>query len=125
MGNLPYALPGVQCNQVAHFTRGLLDPDHHGARNNAVADVQLFDLERDPCEFMDVSRDAAYSADLADLRAAAAEWRDASRLPETHLDEEAPVIRQPNVPARGDGHRGEMSSSYRARVEAMGLLRPE
>ena len=85
----------------------------------------LFDLERDPCEFMDVSGDAAYSADLADLRAAAAEWRDASRLPETHLDEEAPVIRQPNVPARGDGHRGEMSSSYRARVEAMGLLRPE
>jgi arylsulfatase A-like enzyme len=85
----------------------------------------LFDLERDPCELVDVSGGAAYADDLAELRVAAAEWRDASSLRRTHLDEDAPVIEQSNVPARGDGHREEISSWFRARVAAAGLLLPE
>ncbi|MHC4249225.1 MAG: sulfatase family protein [Planctomycetota bacterium] len=84
----------------------------------------LFDLERDPCELADVSADAAYADDLTELRAAAGNWRDPSRLPETYLNEAAPVIDQPNVPARGDGHRDRISAWYSARVDAARLLRP-
>ncbi|MHC5056890.1 MAG: sulfatase family protein [Planctomycetota bacterium] len=85
----------------------------------------LFDLERDPCELADVSGDAAYADDLAELRTAVGNWRDPSRLPKTHLDEQAPVIRRPNVPARDDGYRDRIAAWYGARVDATGLLRPE
>jgi hypothetical protein len=85
----------------------------------------LFDLAKDPCELKDVSGNAAYASDLSMLRAAVRQWRDASQLPETHVDEDAPVIRQPNVPASDDGHRERISAWYRAHVDATDLLLPE
>jgi arylsulfatase A-like enzyme len=85
----------------------------------------LFDLAKDPCELEDVSGAAAYADDLSTLRAAARQWRDASRLPETHVDEDAPVISRPNVPVKDDGHRERNSAWYRARVDATELLPPE
>jgi hypothetical protein len=72
-----------------------------------------------------VSGDAAYADDLSKLRGAARQWRDTSRLPKTFVDEEAPVIDQPNVPANNDGHRERTSAWFRERVEATKFLLPE
>ena len=85
----------------------------------------LFNLEEDPCELEDVSADHSHAGHLEELRAAVGMGRAAARLPETYYDERAPVIDQPNVPTRGDGHRERMSAWYRERVGATGLLRPE
>jgi hypothetical protein len=85
----------------------------------------LFDLAKDPCELEDVSGDAAYAGDLSMLRTAARHWRDASHLPETHVDEDAPVIHQPNVPDRDDDHRERIRAWTRAQVETTGRLQPE
>ena len=68
----------------------------------------LFDLERDPFEVTDRSEDAKYAADRRELTDALEGWRPFDSLPETYLDEDAPVIDRPNVPPRDDDHRETM-----------------
>ncbi|HEO70477.1 MAG TPA: hypothetical protein ENN80_04385 [Candidatus Hydrogenedentes bacterium] len=87
----------------------LLDPK----RNETL----LYDLEKDPHELTDRSEDPAYADELAVLTAAITEWRPFDNLPDTCLDEEAPVIDQPNVPDRHDGHREQMMAYCRAKMK--------
>jgi hypothetical protein len=43
-------------------------------------------------------------------------WRSFDSLPDTYLDEDAPVIDQPNVPSRHDDHRDAMAAYCRGKM---------
>lgn len=68
----------------------------------------LYDLENDPTELNNRIDDPAMKETLSALRAALQDWRPIGRLPDFYLDEDAPIIDQPNVPKRNDGHRDAM-----------------
>jgi arylsulfatase A-like enzyme len=76
----------------------------------------LFDLEKDPFELKNRYDDPDYQDDVRELTEAVAAWRPLEDLPETYLDEKAPVIKQPNVPPRGDGHRDEMQAYFKEKM---------
>lgn len=71
-------------------------------------DVMLFDLEKDPEEKTNVAADSDYKDVVDELRGAVADWRpeDFERRP--YVDEDAPIIDQPNVPDRGGDHRDKL-----------------
>jgi hypothetical protein len=70
----------------------------------------FFDLQKDPLEMTNLWSDPGRKLEIARLARAIEEWRPA-RLPETYLDEDAPQIRQPNVP-RDRSHRAEIAEWY-------------
>ncbi|MCP4641936.1 MAG: sulfatase-like hydrolase/transferase, partial [bacterium] len=73
--------------------------------------VRLFyDLEKDPCETVNRVDDPAYADDVAHLTQAIEDWRGFDNLSKVYLDEDAPVIDQPNVPSRDDDHRDRMAA---------------
>ncbi|MBN2307337.1 MAG: sulfatase-like hydrolase/transferase [Candidatus Hydrogenedentes bacterium] len=73
--------------------------DHTGRRS------LFYDIEKDPQELDNRYDDAAYAGQRDSFIEKAGAWRRFSDLPDTYLDEWAPVIDQPNVPARDDDHR--------------------
>lgn len=75
----------------------------------------FFDLENDPLEMTNLFKDAARKEEVARLTRAVEAWRP-SRLPEVYLNEDAPQIRQPNVP-RDSAHREEMADWYARQME--------
>lgn len=82
----------------------------------------LYDLEQDPSELANRYADPAYRKDAEKLTKAIEDWRRFETLPPIYLDEDAPVIDQPNVPSRKDQHREEMQAYCRAKVAE--LLEP-
>lgn len=76
---------------------------------NTLADRKfLYDLEKDPTELVNEIENPAYVEIASTLQAALEKWRPPGRLPDPFVDENAPVIDQPNVPSRNDKHRQEM-----------------
>ncbi|MCA9427503.1 MAG: DUF4976 domain-containing protein, partial [Candidatus Omnitrophica bacterium] len=70
----------------------------------------FFDLEKDPLEMVDLYDDQEYAEKIAEFEQAIHDWRGVDVF-KNHVDENAPIISQPNVPERGDGHR-EMMQEY-------------
>lgn len=65
----------------------------------------FYDLEKDPVETTNRHDDPAYRDQVEALTKAITAWRSFDNLPETYLDENAPIIDQSNVPSRDDDHR--------------------
>ena len=78
----------------------------------------FFDLTRDPLEMGNRIDDPVCRNDLEELTTMLTAWRGMEPCPETYLDENAPVIGQPNVPARNDGHREEMMAYFAEKMGA-------
>ncbi len=70
----------------------------------------FFDLEKDPLETSNLFDEPAYQSEIQTYTKAIQEWRSVDELPKIYLDEDAPRINQPNVPALRDGHRDEMKA---------------
>jgi hypothetical protein len=85
--------------------------------NRAKREPLLFDLEKDPLELDNRYEDEAYQADVQELTRAIMDWRSFDDLPETYLDENAPVIDQPNVPSRDDDHREQLQAYFREKMK--------
>ena len=71
-----------------------------------------FDLVKDPLEFTDLFNNPDYQKEIAGLRESIVKWQgyDSPDV-KVYLDENAPVIKQPNVPLLTDDHR-EIISRY-------------
>jgi arylsulfatase len=65
-----------------------------------------FDLVKDPLEFTNLFNDPDYRMEIDELRERIVKWQ-GNEKPEVkvYLDENAPVIKQPNVPSLTDNHR--------------------
>ena len=68
----------------------------------------LYDLEKDPQELNDLYDNPEYSSQQKKLTAAIENWLPVADKRNIYIDENAPVIDQPNVPKRNDGHRKAM-----------------
>ena len=86
-------------------TRKVIVSDRKGAS-------LFFDLERDPFEKTNLFDDPAYESEIQTYINTIKEWRSVEELPGIYLDEDAPRINQPNVPALRDGHRDEMKAYF-------------
>ncbi|HNR30252.1 MAG TPA: sulfatase-like hydrolase/transferase [Candidatus Hydrogenedentes bacterium] len=73
----------------------------------------FFDIEHDPAEVHDRYDDPACRDEIQALTRAIEAWRSFDDLPPTYLDENAPVIDQPNVASRDDDHRDRMAAYCR------------
>ena len=77
----------------------------------------FFDLEKDPTELEDRSNDPAYQDEIAALKKSILAWRPQDAKPDTYLDENAPVINQPNVPPRDNSHRESIIAWYDSKMK--------
>ncbi len=84
---------------------------------DAPAVSMLYDLDRDPLEVTNMMDDPAYRDDRMRLETLLAEWRDPSPLPQAPVDENAPVINQPNVPPRTEAYRQEMIDYFAMKMK--------
>ena len=78
---------------------------------------QFFDLARDPLELENRIADPAYAELIAELREALLTWALFDARTPTYLDEDAPVIKGDNVPARDDGHIAAQTVYFRKLLE--------
>jgi arylsulfatase A-like enzyme len=76
----------------------------------------FFDLGADPFELNNEYGNPKFQREIDRLSQAIASWRPPDIPVKTYLDEDAPVIRQPNVPLRNDNHREEMIAYFRKRM---------
>jgi len=76
----------------------------------------FYDLEKDPFETTNRYEDPAYREEVRAFTKAIEEWRSFDDLPKIYLNENAPVIAQPNVPSRRDGHREAMIAYCREKM---------
>jgi arylsulfatase A-like enzyme len=77
----------------------------------------FFDLQNDPQEIVDQFGNVRYRAEIDRLTKAITSWRgftNPSNKP--YVDENAPVINQPNVPRRDDNHRQEMIDYFQRKM---------
>ena len=72
----------------------------------------LFDLEKDPYELNDCSADPAYGDVLAGLQEAITGLRPFEDLPETYLDEHAPIVQAPNAQPLDEKRREDIVAYY-------------
>lgn len=79
----------------------------------------LFDLQKDPLEMTNVFDDPSYQDDVRKLTQAVRAWGPKGALPKPHVNESAPVIKQPNVPGPGHGHRQAMIEYCRRMMKKM------
>lgn len=80
--------------------------------------AMLFDLEKDPIESQNRYGDPAYAEEQRRLEEALRQWG-GEEAQEPYLDENAPVIAQPNVPKRDDDHRIAIERYYRDKMKAI------
>jgi len=66
----------------------------------------FYDLKKDPSEFTDLFNNPDYQKEIGELKESIIKWQGGER-PEVsvYLDENAPVIKRPNVPSMTDNHR--------------------
>jgi arylsulfatase len=76
----------------------------------------LFDVQHDPLEMTNAYAVPAFKKDVAVLVEAIQTWRP-NRPGRAFLDENAPQIRQPNVPANTQAHRQEMIDYYARKMK--------
>lgn len=76
----------------------------------------LYDLEKDPTETVNRYEDAAYADVVRELTSAVRQWRPEGKRVRPYVDEEAPVIDQPNVQTRKGSHRREMMQYCREKM---------
>jgi len=79
----------------------------------------LFDLQKDPLELTNVYEDPSYQDDVRKLTKAAQAWGPQGAPPKPYLDENAPVIQQPNVLGPDHGHRQAMIDYCRRMMAKM------
>ncbi len=77
----------------------------------------FFDLEKDPQEMNNRYGDPAYRKEIRKYKEAIVTFRGEPRASKPYLDENAPIIQQPNVPTRNDGHRDAMQAYYAAKMK--------
>lgn len=80
----------------------------------------LYDLEADPMETVNRIDDPACADVVAGLDQALQAWRGGVVRTELYLDEEAPVIRQPNALRHGSGHREDIIAYYAEKMAGQG-----
>lgn len=76
----------------------------------------LYDLEKDPLEMNDLYGSLKYSSQQKNLTAAIDSWLQARGKRNIYLDENAPIIDQPNVPNRNDNHRKDMMEYFNKKI---------
>jgi arylsulfatase A-like enzyme len=76
----------------------------------------FFDLQDDPFELHDLSPEPAARAALQEHRDALADWMLFEAITPNYSDEDAPLIRQPNVLGPRGPHRREMLEYFEAQV---------
>lgn len=76
-------------------------------------DGLLYDLQKDPYELNNLYDNPDYSGLQKMLTDAIDNWLPVSDERDIYLDENAPVINQPNVPKRNDGHRKDMMQYFK------------
>jgi arylsulfatase A-like enzyme len=87
-------------------------------RNDPKGGSLFFDLARDPLEMENRIDDPVCRNEVEELTTMLTAWRGLEPCPETYLDENAPVIAQPNVPVPNDGHREEMIAYFAEKMRA-------
>ena len=78
----------------------------------------FFDLRSDPMETENLHDRPAWRAEARRYAEAAAAWRGPGPLPETCLDEDAPVLDAPNVPPADRSHREAIIEYYHRGMQA-------
>ena len=68
----------------------------------------LYDLEKDELELNNIYGSPKYSSQQKSMTVAIDKWLPATTKRNVYVNENAPIINQPNVPKRNDGHREEM-----------------
>jgi len=77
----------------------------------------FFDLEKDPHEMINLFNDADYQNEIEKHRQAIYNWQGTDNLiGKNYLDNNAPVINQPNVRKYNDGHREGIIEYFRERM---------
>lgn len=79
----------------------------------------FFDLEKDPLEMHNLYGQAAYRDEIAKMEAALSAWRCKEAKPKAYLDQAAPQIDQPNVPAADLSHREAIQRYYREKMTVL------
>jgi arylsulfatase A-like enzyme len=77
----------------------------------------LYDLEKDPLELTNRYDDPAYQDDVRTLTQAIDAWRPFDTLSKVYVDEDAPVIDQPNVPPRDTDRRLDMVKYFAEKMK--------
>lgn len=78
----------------------------------------FFDLEKDPLEMKNVHDEPAYQSEVKEFRQALAEWRPADTNFTRYADQNAPQIKQPNVPPQDLSHRDAIIEYYKKKMDA-------
>ena len=76
----------------------------------------LYDLEADPMETVNRIDDPGYADVIAALDQALEAWRGGVERTDLYLDEDAPIIKQPNALRHDDGRRDETIAYYAAKM---------
>ena len=79
-------------------------------------DTLYFDLEHDPLETTDLSRDPRFAARIEELRSAALDWLMIGTRRQLFLNEGAPIIDAPNARRGGDPLSARSADYFRSRV---------
>ncbi|HDP35537.1 MAG TPA: hypothetical protein ENN29_10560 [Candidatus Hydrogenedentes bacterium] len=79
-------------------------------------DTLFFDLEKDPHELENRAGDPAYRDEVGALKDAIEAWRPSDMEHKIYLDEDAPMINQPNVPSLDRSHRLDIIAWYDAQM---------
>jgi len=82
----------------------------------------LFDLKSDPVELHNMYGRPEYRDVAERLEAALDGWRGSFERPGAYVNHGAPVIDQPNVPVRNDGHREQMIVYCKTAMERHGVV---
>jgi len=77
----------------------------------------FFDLRGDPLETEDLRDHPACRAQVQRHAEALAAWRSPPPLPETYLDEDAPILDAPNVPPADRSHREAVIEYYHGKMQ--------
>lgn len=76
----------------------------------------FYDFENDPGELNNLADRPEHRDEIKRLTEAIATWRPLDMWQTEYVNEDAPIIQQPNVPKRNDGHRDAILAYTRARM---------
>ncbi|MEJ2703030.1 MAG: sulfatase-like hydrolase/transferase, partial [Sedimentisphaerales bacterium] len=79
----------------------------------------FFDLEKDPLEMNNLYDSSEYREEIGQMENALTGWRCKDSKPQVYRDEQAPTIRQPNVPSQDLSHRAATIRYYREKMLAL------